>query len=59
MKDELGRGKEVSFAPLYDMSREELLVLRKALIDHLDRNWIRASSSAGGAPVLFAKKPGS
>lgn len=34
------------------------MVLRKTLTDHLDRNWIRASASPGGAPVLFAKKPG-
>ena len=26
--------------------------------DHLDKGWIRASSSPGGAPVLFDKKPG-
>lgn len=40
------------------MSRDELLVLRKTLSDHLDKGWIRASSSPGGAPVLFVKKPG-
>ncbi|KAI0991160.1 hypothetical protein K3495_g17027, partial [Podosphaera aphanis] len=58
VKDEKGREREIPFGPLYDMSREELLVLRKTLTDHLDKNWIRASSSPGGAPVLFAKKPG-
>ncbi|KAM4055022.1 retrotransposon nucleocapsid protein [Hirsutella rhossiliensis] len=35
------------------MSREELLVLRKTLKDLLDRGFIRASSSAAAAPVLF------
>ena len=40
------------------MSREELLVLRKTITDLLDKNWIRASSSPGGAPVIFIKKPG-
>lgn len=40
------------------MSRDELLVLRKTLTDHLDKGWIRASSSPRGAPVLFVKKPG-
>jgi hypothetical protein len=39
------------------MSREELLVLRKTLTDLLDKGWIRASSLAAGAPVLFVKKP--
>lgn len=46
------------WGPLYGMSREELLVLRKTLTELLDKNWIRASSSPGGAPVLFIKKPG-
>ncbi|KAI0996000.1 hypothetical protein K3495_g12182 [Podosphaera aphanis] len=58
IKDEKGREKDIPWGPLYDMSREELLVLRKTLTDHLGKNWIRASSSPGGAPVLFVKKPG-
>ncbi|KAI1006416.1 hypothetical protein K3495_g1806 [Podosphaera aphanis] len=57
MKDEQGKLKEVPWGPLYGMSREELLVLRKTLTELLDKNWIRASSSPGGAPVLFVKKP--
>ncbi|KAI0996221.1 hypothetical protein K3495_g11958 [Podosphaera aphanis] len=40
------------------MSRDELLVLRKTLTELLDKNWIRASSSPGGAPVLFIRKQG-
>ncbi|KAI1005871.1 hypothetical protein K3495_g2355 [Podosphaera aphanis] len=40
------------------MSRDELLVLRKTLTDYLNKGWIRASSSLGGTPVLFVKKPG-
>lgn len=44
--------------PLYGMSRDELLCLRKEITELLDRNWIRASSSPGGVPVLFVKKPG-
>ena len=39
------------------MSRDELLVLRKTLTEHLDKGFIRASSSPAAAPVLFAKKP--
>lgn len=57
-KDEQGRDKELPWGPLYGMSRDELLVLRKTLTELLDKNWIRASSSPGGAPVLFVKKPG-
>jgi hypothetical protein len=39
------------------MSRDELLVLRKTLIDLLDKGFIRVSSSPVVAPVLFVKKP--
>ena len=44
--------------PLYSMSKDELLVLRKTLYELLDSGFIRASSSAAGAPVIFVKKPG-
>lgn len=57
-KDKNGREKEAPWGPLYNMSREELLVLRKTLIDLLDKNWIRVSRSSAAAPVLFAHKPG-
>lgn len=40
------------------MSRDELLVLRKTLTDLLDKDYVRASSSPTGAPVLFVRKPG-
>jgi hypothetical protein len=56
--DEQGREKDAPWGPLYGMSRDELLVLRKTITDLLDKGWIRASSSAAGAPVLFVKKPG-
>ena len=51
-------GKPVAppWGPLYNMSREELLVLRKTLTDLLSKGWIRSSSSPAAAPVLFAKK---
>lgn len=51
-------GKEIPWGPLYGMSRDELLVLRKTLTELLDKNYIRASSSPAGAPVLFVRKPG-
>lgn len=50
--------KEPPWGPLYAMSREELLVLRKTLTELLDAGFIRASRSAAAAPVLFVKKPG-
>jgi hypothetical protein len=56
-KDKQKRERDVPWGPLYGMSREELLVLKKTLTDLLNKGWIRASSSAAGAPVLFVKKP--
>jgi hypothetical protein len=43
---------------LYNISRGELLVLRKELISLLNKGWIRASSSLAASLVLFAKKLG-
>jgi hypothetical protein len=57
-KDDSGREKEVPWGPLYSMSRDELLVLRKTLTDLLDKGFIRVSNSPAAAPVLFVKKPG-
>ncbi|KAM4065517.1 integrase core domain-containing protein [Hirsutella rhossiliensis] len=55
--DKNGNEPPLPWGPLYNMSREELLVLRKTLKDLLDRGFIRASSSAAAAPVLFVRKP--
>lgn len=46
------------WGPLYNMSRGELLVLRKELTSLLEKGFIRISSLLASAPVLFAKKPG-
>jgi hypothetical protein len=53
-----GKDSEVSWGPLYSISRKELLVLRKTLIELLDKNFIRVSSLSVAASVLFVKKPG-
>ncbi|SPO00384.1 uncharacterized protein DNG_03229 [Cephalotrichum gorgonifer] len=58
VRDSSGNEAPLPWGPLYDMSREELLVLRKTITDLVDRGFIRASSSAAAAPVLFVKKPG-
>ena len=55
---ELDNGKVPPAMPLYFMSREALLVLRKTLTEYLDKGFIHASSSPAGAPVIFVKKPG-
>ncbi len=44
--------------PLYSITKESLLVLRKTLTELLDKGFIKASSSPVGAPVIFVKKPG-
>lgn len=53
-----GKTPKVPWGPLYSMSRDELLVLRKTLTELLDKGFIRVSNSPAAAPVLFAKKPG-
>lgn len=58
LRDEHGREKPLPWGPLYSMSREELLVLRKTLTELLDKGFIRVSSSPAAAPVLMVKKPG-
>jgi len=57
---ELQDGKEpkVPYGPLYNMSRDELLVLRKTLHELLDKGFVRASNSPAASPVLFVRKPG-
>jgi predicted aspartyl protease len=57
-KDQQGQEKIPPWGPLYGMSRDELIVLRKTLTELLDKNFIRASSSSAACPVLFARKPG-
>lgn len=57
-RDEKGNVPEPPWGPLYNMSRGELLVLRKTLRELLDKQFIRVSSSPAAAPVLFARKPG-
>ena len=55
---ENGKDPEVPWGPLYNMSRDELLVLRKTLTELLDKQFIRVSNSSAAAPVLFVRKPG-
>ena len=48
----------VPWGPLYNMSKDELLVLRKTLTEYLDKSFIRINNSPAAAPVFFVKKPG-
>jgi Reverse transcriptase (RNA-dependent DNA polymerase) len=56
-KIELLLGKLLPAGPLYSMSEDELLVLRKFLEKNLSKGFIRASLSPAASLVLFAKKP--
>ena len=49
--------KEPSKNSLYNMSRDELLVLQKYLKEHLFKGFIRVSSSSAVSSVIFVKKP--
>lgn len=57
LRQENGKDMTPLWGPLYNISREEQLVLRKTLTDLLKKTWIRLSNSAAVAPVLFARKP--
>ena len=49
---------DVSAMPLYQMSKDHLLVLRKTLTELLDNGFIRVSNSPAIAHVIFVKKSG-
>lgn len=44
------------FGPLYNLSQNELEVLREYIADNLAKGFIQPSTSSAGAPVLFIKK---
>ena len=48
---------DVHAMPLYQMSKDQLLVLRKTLTELLDNGFIRVSNSPAVALVIFVKKP--
>ena len=48
----------VPWGPLYYMSKNEFLVLKKTLTEYLDKSFIRINNSPVATPVLFVKKPG-
>ena len=41
----------------YPISKDELLVVKKYIDEHLDKGFIRPSMSLAAAPILLAKKP--
>lgn len=57
-KIQLKEGTEPPFEPLYDISKDKLLVLREHLEENLGKGFIRSSTSPAASPVLFVRKPG-
>ena len=57
-KNKNGKKKTPPWGPLYKITRDKLLVLRKTLNELLDKGFIYANNSPAGAPVLFVKKEG-
>ena len=49
---------DVHAMPLYQMSKDQLLVLRKTLTELLDNGFIQVSNLPAAAPVIFVKKSG-
>lgn len=52
----LKEGSQPPFRPLYSLSRNELIAVRKWLDTDLRRGWIQNSSSLDGVLVLFVKE---
>jgi len=52
----LKEGFTPPFGPLYSLSKLELQALRQCIDENLSKEFIRASSSPAGAPILFVKK---
>ena len=53
-----GKPQEPPYGPLYTMSPNELIVLKKFLTDLQEQHFIRPSSSSAASPVLLVRKPG-
>jgi hypothetical protein len=49
---------KLGHAPLYNMSREELDLVKKYIEDNLSKGFIEASKAPFASPVLFVRKPG-
>ena len=53
-----GKKPTVLWGPLYNMSKDEFLVLKKTLIEYLDKSFIRVSNSPDAAQFSSLKNPG-
>ncbi len=55
-KIQLQKSKTSTFEPLYDMSQDELRILKKYLKNNLIKDFIQVSSSFAISSILFVKK---
>lgn len=53
---ELMEGKSPTWGPIYNLSEDELVVLKAYIDEQLSKGFIRSSNSPCGAPVLFVRK---
>ena len=56
LKITLKEGASPPLGPIYSLSQEELLALRKFIDDNTATGFIRPSQSPHGAPILFIRK---
>jgi hypothetical protein len=54
----LERDSKLGHVPLYNMSKEELDLVKKYIEDNLTKGFIKASKAPFASPVLFVRKPG-
>jgi hypothetical protein len=54
--DKNRKTSKVPYGPFYQITWEELLVLRKTLIELLNKGFIQVSNSPAAVLVLFAKQ---
>jgi hypothetical protein len=52
------KDSKLGHAPLYNMSREELDLMKKYIKDNLSKGFIKASKAPFASPVLFVRKLG-
>ena len=57
-KIELEAEAKAGYCPLYNMSNEELRLVKEYLEENLTKGFIRSSTSPYASPILFVRKPG-
>jgi hypothetical protein len=52
-KNEFRKKKDVPWGPLYSITKEKLLMLRKTLTDYFNKEWIRVSKITSRSICFF------